>query len=147
MKIATTVAQYLLGLGFTVMGLNGFLHFIPVAPVPPLAGQFAGALAQSHYMDVVFAIQLAGGLLLLGTRYVPLALTLLGPVIVNIDLFHIFMAPAGLVAAAVVTLLWAVVAYRVREAFLPLLTPLAARTGARGDGARTEDGFSTAAPK
>jgi len=117
MKIVTSLSRYLLGLLFTVMGLNGFLHFIPMAPVPPLAGQFLGALVASHYMAVVFAFQIAGGLLLLATSYVPLALALLAPIVFNIDLFHAFMEPAGMPPAILVSLLWLVVAYSVRPAF------------------------------
>ena len=117
MKIATTVARYLLGLIFTVFGLNGFLQFIPSTPMPPLAMQFIGALAQSHFMAFVFVIQLASGLLLLANQYVPLALTLIGPVIVNILLFHILMAPSGLPPAVVVAALWFVLFYSCRVAF------------------------------
>jgi hypothetical protein len=120
MKIVSTVARYFLGLIFTVFGLNGFLNFIPAQPMPPLAGQFLGALMQSHYMTVVFAIELVAGVLLLATRYIPLALTLIAPVIVNIVLFHAFIAPSGLPVAAVVVLLWALVAYRVRNSFAGL---------------------------
>lgn len=120
MKIVLTVARYLLGLLFVVFGLNGFLNFIPASPVPPLAGQFFGALVQSHYMTVVFLLQLLCGLLLLAGRYVPLALAVLGPVIVNIVLFHIFMAPAGLPLALVATVLWLLAAYGVRSAFAGL---------------------------
>lgn len=117
MKIAATLARYLLGVIFTVFGLNGFLNFLPMGAVPPLAMQFFGALTQSHYMAVVFLVEIVGGVLLLANRYVPLALTLLGPVIVNILLFHIFLAPAGLPLAFLVTILWALVAYRFRNAF------------------------------
>ena len=120
MKIITTIARYLLGFMFTLFGLNGFLHFLPMGPVPPLAGQFFGAMVQSHYMAVVFALQLVCGLMLLANRYVPLALTILGPIIFNIILFHIFMEPSGLPLAAVVTLLWAVLAYRARSVFAVL---------------------------
>ena len=120
MKITATIARYLLGFLFTVFGLNGFLHFLPMGSVPPLAVQFYGAMVQSHYMAVVFALQLICGLMLLANRYVPLALTILGPILFNIILFHIFMAPAGLPLAAVVTLLWAVLAYRARSVFAPL---------------------------
>src|ERR1019366_10549399 len=120
MKIITTIARYLLGFIFTLFGLNGFLHFLPMGPVPPLAGQFFGAMVQSHYMAVVFALQLVCGLMLLANRYVPLALTILGPIIFNIILFHIFMEPSGLPLAAVVTLLWAVLAYRARSVFAVL---------------------------
>jgi putative oxidoreductase len=120
MKIIATIARYLLGFVFTLFGLNGFLHFLPMGTVPPLAAQFIGALIQSHYMAVVFALQLICGLLLLANRYVPLALTILGAILFNILLFHIFMAPSGLPLAAFVTLLWAVLAYRARSIFAVL---------------------------
>ena len=126
MKIAAIISRYLLGLVFTVFGLNGFFHFIPVTPMPPLAMQFFGAVVQSHFMVLVFALQVVGGVLLLVTRrYVPLALTLLAPVIVNIVLFHATMAPSGLPVAIVVAVLWLILAYRVRSAFAPILQPLA----------------------
>lgn len=121
MTIVSTIARYLLGLIFTVFGLNGFLNFIPAGPMPTLAVQFFTVLVQSHYASVVFAIQLVCGLLLLANQYVPLALTLLGAIIVNIVLFHIFMAPSGLPLAFVVVVLWLLVAYRVRFAFSGIL--------------------------
>ena len=117
MKIVSTIARFLLALIFTVFGLNGFLNFIPPTPMPLGALQFVGALVQSHYMIVVFVLETACGLLLLANRYVPLALALLAPVIVNIVLFHLSMAPAGLPVALFVSLLWMVLAYNVRFAF------------------------------
>jgi len=120
MKTTSTISRLLLGLVFTVFGLNGFLKLFSTGPVPPLAGQFFGVLVQSHYMTVVWAIQIIGGLALLLNRMTPLALTVLAPVIFNILLFHITMAPAGLPLAVVVAILWLVVAYRVREAFAGL---------------------------
>lgn len=121
MKIASLVARILLGLIFFVFGLNGFLHFIPGQMPTGLAGQFIGAIAQTNYGTVIFALQLIGGVLLLVNRYVPLALALLAPIIFNIVLFHLFMEPTGLVMAIVVALLWVLVAYSVRSVFLPLL--------------------------
>jgi hypothetical protein len=120
MKIIATIARYLMGFLFTVFGLNGFLHFLPMGSPPPLAAQFFGAMVQSHYMAVVFALQLVCGLMLLANRYVPLALTILGPIIFNIILFHVFMEPSGLPLAALVTLLWVIVAYRARSVFVVL---------------------------
>jgi|SRR4029077_14732620 len=118
MKIAALIARILLGLIFFVFGLNGFLHFIPMGPMPTgLAGQYTGALMQSHYIYFVAALQVAGGLLLLVGRYVPLGLTLLGPVIVNILLYHILMDPKGLPMAIIVAILWAIVAYYHRQYF------------------------------
>jgi len=117
MKITVIIARYLLGIVFLVFGLNGFFHFIPSPPPTGLAGQFAGALFVSHYLVAVFLLQLVGGVLLLANRFVPLALSLLGPVIVNIILFHALMAPEGLGLALVVTALWFVVFYAERRAF------------------------------
>lgn len=117
MKIPALLARILLGLVFLVMGLNGFLNFIP-GPLPSgPAGQFVSLLAQSHYDLIISALQVAGGVLLLVNRYVPLALVLLGPVIVNIFLFHLLMAPSGLPLAIFVAILWGIVALRHRQYF------------------------------
>ncbi len=75
------------------------------------AGQFMGAMFQSHYLYAIAAIQLIGGALLLMGRYVPLGLVLLGPVIVNILLFHALLFSKGVGMAIVVAVLWFVVAY------------------------------------
>ena len=118
MRIATMIARLLLGLMFVVFGLNGFLNFLDMGPMPAgLAGQFIGALVQSHYFWVVAALQVTGGVLLLLNRYVPLGLVLLGPVIVNILLYHIFLNPAGMLMAIVVTVLWFIVFYAHRHHF------------------------------
>jgi putative oxidoreductase len=118
MNILTASARYLLGFLFLVSGLNGFLHFIPMGTMPTgLAGQFVVALMQSHYMVVVFLLELVPALMLLANRYVPLALTLLAPVIVNILLFHVFLEPTGLPMAILVAVLWVVSAYRFRSTF------------------------------
>ena len=123
MKIASTIARYLLGFIFLVFGLNGFLHFIPMPPPAGIAGQFLGALFVSHFLVVVFLLQLIPAILLLINRYVPLALVLLGPVIVNIVLFHAFMAPSGLPLALVVTVLWLLTAAGVHVAFPGIFRP------------------------
>jgi putative oxidoreductase len=120
MKTASTVARYLAGVIFLVFGLNGFLHFIPLPPPSGVAGQFMGALFVSHYLTLIFALQVIGAVLLLANRYVPLALTILAPVIVNILSFHALMAPSGLPLALFVTVLWALVFVYVRSAFAPL---------------------------
>jgi uncharacterized membrane protein YphA (DoxX/SURF4 family) len=118
MKIVTLIARILLGLVFLVFGLNGFLNFLSMGPMPTgLAGQFLGALILSHYYWVVAALQIAGGLLLLVNRFVPLALVLLGPVIVNIICYHAFLNASGAAPAAVVTVLWLIVFYVKRQYF------------------------------
>jgi putative oxidoreductase len=123
MKIASLLARLLLGFVFLVFGLNGFLHFIPMPPPAGLAGQFMGVVFASHYWVLIFAVQAIGGLLLLVNRYVPLALVLLGPVIVNILNFHIFMAPGGLPLAVIVTALWGVVALRNKMHLAGIMVP------------------------
>jgi putative oxidoreductase len=121
MKIVALIARILVGLVFLVFGLNGFLQFIPMKGLPPgLAGQFLTALIQSHYVYFVSALQVIGGAFLLVNRYVPLGLTLLGPIIVNILLFHIFLNHTGLGLAIVIAILWCVVAFRERKYFASL---------------------------
>jgi putative oxidoreductase len=117
MKILTHIGRFLLGFIFLVFGLNGFLHFIPMPPPSGVAGQFLGAMFVSNYLLVVSGLEAISGALLLINRYVPLALTILGPIIVNIVLFHGLMNPAGLGLAFFVTVLWGVVFASVRLAF------------------------------
>ena len=118
MKIVILIARLLLGLIFLVLGLNGFFNFLSMGPMPTgLAGQFIGALVLSHYFWVVAALQVAGGALLLVNRFVPLGLVLLGPVIVNIVLYHVFLNPTGIALAIVVAILWVIVFYGHRQYF------------------------------
>ena len=113
MKYVIVIVRVLLGLMFVVFGSNAFLKFM--GPPPEMAGHagaFIGALMGSGYMQAIAVIQMLGGLcLLLGARFVPLGLTFLGPVIVNIVLFHVFLEPQGLpiavvTAALALFLLW-----------------------------------------
>jgi hypothetical protein len=118
MKIVALIAQYLLALMFIVFGLNGFLHFIPMqAPETDAARDYFTVMSTTHYLVVVFAIQLISGLLFAANRFVPLALTLIAPVLVNILMFHMLMAPKGLPPGVVATLLWLVVFFRYRKSF------------------------------
>src|SRR5579863_9820923 len=117
MKVAFTAARLLLGFIFVVFGLNGFFHFIPMPPPTGIAMQFFVALYMSHYLVVIFVLQLGAAILLLANRYVPLALTLLGPIVVYIFFFHLLMAPAGLPLAVTVAILWSLTAFSVRSAF------------------------------
>lgn len=127
MKVLVLISRLLLGLVFFVFGLNGFLQFIPVKDMPTgLALQFMTALMQSHYVLVVAATQLVGGILLLVNRYVPLSLALLGPVIVNILCYHIFLWSPGLPIAAVVAILWLILFFYYRQHFSGLFIQKAA---------------------
>jgi uncharacterized membrane protein YphA (DoxX/SURF4 family) len=117
MRIVALIARLLLGLIFLVFGLNGFLQFLNMPMPTGLAGQFMGALFLSHYLWVIAGLQVIGGVLLLVGRFVPLALVLLGPVIVNILLYHFLLNPAGIGLALVVTVLWFIVFYAHRQYF------------------------------
>jgi putative oxidoreductase len=117
MKILNKVSRFLLGLIFLIFGLNGFLHFIPMPPPSGVAGQFFGALFVSNYLVPIFGLQVISGALLLVNRFVPLALTILAAIIVNILLFHVLMNPAGLGLAVFAAILWGVVFASVRSAF------------------------------
>jgi len=117
MRTASTIARYLAGVIFLVMGLNGFLNFIHFPPPAGIAGQFMGALYVSHYLWVIFAFQVIAGALLLVNRFVPLAVAILAPVLVNILTFHVLMAPSGLPMALVVAVLWVLIFIEVRPAF------------------------------
>jgi uncharacterized membrane protein YphA (DoxX/SURF4 family) len=123
MKVASVIARYLAGVIFFVFGLNGFLNFIHMPPPTGIAAQFMGALFASHFLWVIFGFQVIAGALLLINRFVPLALAVLAPVIVNIISFHALMAPSGLPLALFVALLWAVIFFDVRPAFSALFQP------------------------
>ncbi|WP_438022870.1 DoxX family protein [Sorangium sp. So ce233] len=120
-RFAPAAARTLQGLVFLVFGLNGFLNFLPHPPVPEAAASFAGALAASGYLlPLLKGTEVVAGALLLSNRYVPLALALLAPIVVNIVAFHTFLAPANPVAWLVLAL-EIYLAYAYRAAFRPML--------------------------
>ncbi len=117
MKIAATIARLLLGAVFVVFGLNMFLHFLHMPMPTGVAGEFFGVLTSTHYIQVIAVFNVVPGLFLLFNRYVVLGLALLAPVIFNILVFHILMAPSGLLLAVIVALLRMLVYHRHRSAF------------------------------
>ena len=126
MKVATIIARVLLGLIFVVFGSNAFLHFLPMPPLPQgITGEYLHAFFASGYVYVIGAFQVIGGLLVLIGRFVPLGLTILGAIIVNIWAFHILMAPelGGMIPAVVVLILEVFLVLRYREAFRGFVTP------------------------
>lgn len=126
MKIATVVARVFLGLIFVVFGSNAFLHFLPMPPLPKgVTGEYLHAFFASGYVYVIGGFQVIGGFLLLIGRFVPLGLTILGAIIVNIWAFHILMAPelAGMLPAVVVLILELFLVWRYRHAFRGILSP------------------------
>jgi glucose dehydrogenase len=121
MKIVAMIARLLLGLMFLVFGSNVFLNFIPMGHMPAgLAGQFMTALFAAHYFYVVGAIMVVSAILLLANRFVGLGLTLLGPVLFNILLYHLLMDPGGIGMGAFATLLWLLVGWEHRTVFAKL---------------------------
>jgi hypothetical protein len=124
-------ARVVLGLVFFVFGLNGFLHFLPQPPMSGPAADFAGALFATGYMfPLLKGTEVAASLLLLSNRYVPLALAVLAPVLINIVAFHTFLAPAGLAIPIVLLLLELYLARSYRDVFAPMLQ---ARNVTHGD--------------
>ena len=122
MKMATAILQRVLGFIFLAFGLNGFVQFIPQMPMPNPAMEFFVGLAATHYMlPLLFVTQAVAGALLLVGLFVPLALALLAPVVLNILLFHVFLAPAGLPVAIIVVGLELFLAWAYRDAFAPML--------------------------
>jgi uncharacterized membrane protein YphA (DoxX/SURF4 family) len=127
-KHLPTAARLFLGLVFTVFGLNFFLNFLPAPPPPPAAAPFAAALFGSGFLfPLLKTTEVVAGLLLLSGRFVPLALAVLAPIVINIVGFHLFLAPAGLSLALAVLLAEIYLAWTYRAAYAPMLkarTPL-----------------------
>jgi len=124
MKKLPMIARLLLGLVFAVFGANGFLNFLPPPEVPDAGGEFLGALfAAGYFFPLLKATELICGVLLLAGRFVPLALTVLAPVVINIVAFHLFLAPGveNLMVPVVVLALEIYLAYNYRSSFSGVL--------------------------
>jgi putative oxidoreductase len=118
------IARYVLGIPLVIFGLNGFLNFIPQpeTPLPEKAMAFAGALAASGYMmQLIGATMLVSGVFLVVNRFVPLALALFAPFIVNSVAFHVFLERTGLPMALIFAGLELYLAWCYRAAFRPML--------------------------
>jgi uncharacterized membrane protein YphA (DoxX/SURF4 family) len=124
MRYIPTIARILLGLLFFVVGLNGLHPFLqpPKGAMPQGATDFAAAMIKTGYfLQLVAGTQTLAGLLLLINRFVPLALTLLAPVLVNIIAFHAFLAPAGFAPGVIALILEIYLAWVYRDAFRSML--------------------------
>lgn len=127
-----TGARIILGLVFFVFGLNGFFHFLPQPPMPDRAASFIGALMSAGYLfPLLKAVEVVAGAMLLAGVFVPFALTLLAPIILNIAGFHLFVAPGGLGIVGLVLTAELFLACRHREAFAPLFARRKAAAVAR----------------
>jgi uncharacterized membrane protein YphA (DoxX/SURF4 family) len=122
MKIAVLIARILLGLVFLVFGLNIYFTFIPQPPPQGDAGAIAGLLFVHHWFHFYGVLYVIAGVLLIVGRYVPVALVLLGPILVNILVFHITLAPGGIGPGMVCTLLELFLIYAYWPAFRGIFT-------------------------
>lgn len=122
-RLLPAAARLLMGLIFFVFGLNGFLQFMPQPKTMPegvLA--FFEAMTKTGYMiQLISGTQTIVGTLLLLNRFVPLALALIAPIIVNIIVFHIFLEPSGLPVAFVVLTLEVYLAWAYRKTYRSML--------------------------
>ncbi len=123
-RLLPAIARVLMGLAFLVFGLNGFLHFIPQpkeAMPPEVMGFMSGMMGTHYMMPLIFGTQALVGALLLLNCFVPLALALIAPVIVNIICFHVFLMPSTIGPGIVVLFLELYLAWSYRKTFLPML--------------------------
>jgi uncharacterized membrane protein YphA (DoxX/SURF4 family) len=128
-RYVTPTIRILMGLSFLVFGLNLFLNFIPppTKPLPEGAVAFAMALMKTGYMmPLIGSTQVIVGALLLTNRFVPLALALIAPFLVNSVAFHFFLEPSGFVMAAIFSTFELYLAWAYRKAFQPMLVARAA---------------------
>jgi hypothetical protein len=134
-----SVARYVQGAIFFVFGLNGFLQFLPAPPTTEAASRFGMALFETGYMfPLIKGTEVLVGVLLLGNRFVPLALTVIAPVIVNIVAFHLFLAPAGLAFPLLLVVTELYLAWSYRHMYAPLLRRTAVPAPRSAQSASTE---------
>ncbi len=116
------IARILLGLMFLVFGLNGFFNFMPPPDLPEAANSMMGALgATGYFFPFLKIVETVSGLLLLIGFFVPLALLMLAPVVLNIVLFHLFLAPGGILLGLIALILGILVAWCYRSSFSGVL--------------------------
>lgn len=123
MKIAVLIARILLGLVFFIFGLNCFFNFIPAQLPPGDAGAMMALMFKHGWFAFFGVLYIVGGLLILIGRFVPIGLVILGPILVNIVLFHLTFHVPGLSIASVFVLLEIFLIYAYREHFKALFTP------------------------
>jgi len=121
MRIASLVARILLGALFVFGGSNHLFNFVKGTLPPGIGGQFIGAMIQTGYLNFIGVMEVIGGLLLLVNQFVPLGLTILGPIVVNILVIEALIMPKALPVAFVMILLWVLGAWPFRSVFFPVL--------------------------
>ncbi|MFN0047672.1 MAG: DoxX family membrane protein [Cytophagales bacterium] len=122
-KLPTMIARILLGIIFFVFGLNGFMNFMPLPPLNESAGVFIGGLVGSGYFFQFLKLcEVIAGVALITGFFVPLALTLLAPISVNIFLFHLFLERSGLPISLIIISLMMYLAFTYKDYFKQLFT-------------------------
>ena len=120
MKIVAIIARVLLGLMFFVFGLNAFFGFLPAPKLEGVSGQFLSALFVSHFVWLIGATQVVSGALFLIGRYLPLAIALSGPVVLNIIAYHVTMQHSDAQPAILAAICWIILFWYYRASFAPL---------------------------
>ncbi len=122
MKIASLIARILLGALFVFGGSNHLFNFVPAQPLPPgAAGQFLAGMTGTGYLDFIGVMEVVGGLLIIVQQFVPLGLTILGPIVFNILVIEALIMPKAIPIALVMVILWVLGAWPLRSVFFPLL--------------------------
>lgn len=122
MKHLPLIARILMGLPLVVFGLNGFLQFLPMPPLEGDAAAFMGGLAAAGYFfPLLKATEVLAGLALISGKGVPLALTVLAPVVLNIVLYHATVVGGGMVLPLLLLVLGSYLAWSYRDAFRGVL--------------------------
>ena len=125
MKIAMIVVRTLMGLLFLFASVSYFLMIMGVFPMPPLEGPMKtyneGLAASGYFFTLLKVTELVCSILLLTGRFVPLALVVLSPIIINIFFVHLFLDQTGLPVAIFLIAANIFLAYCYRDAFKPLL--------------------------
>ncbi len=122
MKHLPMLARVLLGLIFAVFGVVGLFELGPQPEMGEEAGAFMGAIMDTGYLwPVIKVTEIVCGVLLILGIFVPLALVVLAPVVLNILLFHIFLAPEGVAIGIAAVVLGLYVAHQHRDSFSAVL--------------------------
>lgn len=120
---SVVIGRLVFGLGFVIFGLNGFFHFMPNPPMSQSAGELMGAFAKTGYFfPMIKFIEILIGIFLLSNFLVPLALTIIFPILVGITSIHLFLNPAGLPMLIVLHAIHGFLVYSYREFYKSLVT-------------------------
>ncbi|MEZ7917740.1 MAG: DoxX protein [Patiriisocius sp.] len=117
----TTILRMLLGISLLIFGMNKFIAFIPIFDMAPAAANFMESLNSTGYvLYVVASLELLIGGLLLFKKWVPFALILLAPIVVNILLFHLFLDVSGMFVAVFMLTITGVLIYKYWKSYTSL---------------------------